>query len=183
LHRRRSARRRRSGCARRRRRSASPHLANFVSDKACQLFRRLSFALPDNHYFPFVSFQGSDGSSVALHIETKLLSPELRRWWRSLLASGMTMPKASVNKHNGPTAWKDQIRRAWEVSSMQPKSKPQSVRGFADRNFGRGVLAADPRHQPRAPLARETIDHVTPPRRLRRPASNASESAKIWPST
>jgi hypothetical protein len=45
------------------------------------------------------------------------------------------MPKAAMNKDYLPMSWKDQVRPAWQVFSMKPKTISQLMGQAADGEF------------------------------------------------
>jgi len=53
------------------------------------------------------------------------------------------MPKAAVHEHCDLRTGEDQIRRAWQITPLQPESYPGLVQETSYRKFWFGVLATD----------------------------------------
>jgi hypothetical protein len=56
------------------------------------------------------------------------------------------MPEAAVDKQRQPTAVEDDIRRAGEVTAVEPEAGAQFVKNATDGHFRRRVLLADAGH-------------------------------------
>jgi len=71
---------------------------------------------------------------VSLQFGNPKLSIVCRR--RAVLAAAVTMPEAAVNKHCDATTHKNYIRMAWQILSMNAKSKTPPVK-FSAYSFFR----------------------------------------------
>lgn len=73
----------------------------------------------------------------------------------------MSVPKAAMNKHDGPILRKDHVRTAWKTRGMQSVAEPMRKKAAADGDFGLGILAPDARHHSAPGLVVNDIHHVT----------------------
>lgn len=106
-------------------------------------------ALPDDQYAPAHRLEGLDVPRVAFLVSKELGSPKRTPRLRQcgLAATGMLMPKTSVNQDHFAEGWKDNIRTARQVPAMQSKSVSQRVRETPHELFGFGVLSPNFPHQ------------------------------------
>lgn len=107
-----------------------------------------SVALPHDHNSPTEPTKRPNVSTVSVDVGGKLRLPELhiRRRRRRLLAS-MSMPEATVNENGQPESWQDQVRRAWQVSTIQSKTISHPVQHPAHHEFRTSILWSYASHQ------------------------------------
>lgn len=65
----------------------------------------------------------------------------------------MAVPEAAVHENGLPPAREHQIRGSGEVTPVEPKSVPRTMKEAAERAFGLGVTCPNPSHE-RAALRR-----------------------------
>ena len=69
----------------------------------------------------------------------------------------VTVPEAAVNKDDGTTGRKDQIRFSWQATVMEAKPESARMKSSANCQFGPRVLSANTGHHS---TARSAIDDV-----------------------
>lgn len=62
----------------------------------------------------------------------------------------MAMPKTTVDEERHTVLREHQVRLTGQILPMESKTESQFVRSAPDSHFGRGMLAANAGHQPRA---------------------------------
>lgn len=72
------------------------------------------------------------------------------------------MPETTMNEDHLLPAWKNQIRAARELPSMEPESIPKCMSDAANRYFRTGVLAADPPHIVASPFLVDLVQPASP---------------------
>jgi hypothetical protein len=73
----------------------------------------------------------------------------------------MTVPEASVHKHDRAKSWKDEVGPAWQ-GGVKPVTQSASVQEPANGHFGLRILAADGRHHSAACSLVDNVDHLPP---------------------
>jgi hypothetical protein len=64
----------------------------------------------------------------------------------------MTMPETAVNMYYCTPASQDQVGLAWEIASVESESKPQTVQGSPDDQFGTRIPVSYAGHHRAAPI-------------------------------
>jgi len=84
-------------------------------------------AFPYRQHTPAQLLQLGFLSSVTLDVRRKLWQPEILTslWSRRVTTSGMSMPEAAMDEHNGIKLWKNYIWRAGQLFSVESKSQTQ----------------------------------------------------------
>lgn len=110
---------------------------------------------------PTEFFQISLPLSIPDDIGFKLFVPEYLSTFRRIceLAVPVSVPETPVYKQDGSQFRKNNVRATGKTSYMDAKAKPQSVQQRSDGQFWLGILGANPRHVPAAPLLRDAIGH------------------------
>lgn len=108
---------------------------------------------------------GQESFKVALitpSVAVDLRAPELvaSRWKSEVLAYGVLVPEASVDKHDGVPFWQRQVRLPSQVLSVQAKPESVPVQVTAHHNFRLRILRPDRRHHARADFCGYDICHV-----------------------
>ena len=103
--------------------------------------------------FPDLTIAGS----IALELRKPIVAVGRRS--RRVPASGMPVPEASVHKAHCPVPPEDQVRFPWKRAAVEPEPESSCVDGSPQETFGPSVLAADPRHDPRARRPVHGIGH------------------------
>lgn len=67
------------------------------------------------------------------------------------------MPEAPVHKDDLPPSGKHEIRRAGQISSVEPKSEPHAMYKAPHSQFGRGVFGLNRPHGSRAHLVHHRL--------------------------
>lgn len=73
----------------------------------------------------------------------------------------MAVPETTMYENNNVILRKDKIWLSRQILTVEPEAKAHGMRGATHFHFRRGVLAFDPRHQPRSALGRKTINHLS----------------------
>ncbi len=121
-----------------------------ISNKYCFKFCLiLCLAFPNDQYVPSeipeTPLHPSIPANVVIEFRLPVLRPGLRT--RRSLATGMAMPKASMNKDDLAPRGEDEVGRAGEVASVQTEAIAERVGQAADAHFRFRVLAANARHE------------------------------------
>lgn len=140
-------------------------------------------ALPDRDHGPSKCREARRISKVAIHIRGKLGDPEIAAGRRSrcVTASGMPMPEASVNEHDGPVPRQDDVRPPRQASVVKAKSQTRSVQVGADDHLGLGVAASDTGHHPRPRLPIHDVGQWPLPDEVRRSSAACTSIAISTP--
>lgn len=78
-----------------------------------------------------------------------LLAPKLfPTLWPTKQVAIVTVPEASMDEENGIAAGEHEVRLAWKVPVMQPKTESAPVQRGPDRQLRFGVLSLDTGHHP-----------------------------------
>src|SRR5690242_6913456 len=88
----------------------------------------------------------------------------------------MAMPITTMNKDRSAVTSQDQIGSPRQALLMKAKSEPCSVQQRAQTFLRAGILAADARHVPAAPLFGQDVDHHA---RLGMESSTSATSSAI----
>jgi hypothetical protein len=101
--------------------------------QAGQGFSIDGFAFPNGHDFPTQSRQFRSRLSVSFDVAIEFALPEFGTRLRCgrLLATGVAMPKASVNEKNYFPLRKDEIGSARQISSLKSKAQSDRVRALS----------------------------------------------------
>ena len=134
--------------------------AEKIAYTACQYVCAPSFALPQNQYRPSVLFEHTHVVDIALDITVEFSIPEFSVCSGSSTSwTVVLMPETTVDEYHLLVSRKDQIRFPRKIAVVQSESESESMREFADTNFGRRVAGSYTRHQ-MAPLSyREVVRH------------------------
>ncbi len=118
------------------------------------------FALPDHDNPPTRRLKLGYHSDVARRVCLKFLCPvfSTRARVRRFAAPRMSMPKAAVDKERDTSFWEHEIWRAWQLAAVKSEPKAERVSRFSDADFRSCVLSPHSGHQPRPPLARQSIN-------------------------
>jgi hypothetical protein len=109
----------------------------------------VNLAFPHNKDAPPCPAQTSNITPIPLHISLQFGIPIafVRGGTITPCPAGMAVPETAVNEDNLAAARKHQIRRARQITGVQPVSKPHPVHQAADSQFRPAVFTADPSHQ------------------------------------
>lgn len=109
---------------------------------------RLQATLPDHRNAPAKRQKQIAITMITAHVLIELLLPECLiaggRGGKS--ASGMSVPEAAVNQHDGAPFGQDDIGAPWKPPIMKPVTEPGHVQGFANQHFRSGVARPDAGH-------------------------------------
>ena len=120
-------------------------------------------AFPDCRKRPAKGVQGALALTVAHHVPFKFLLPEPRVGLRSSLSvhTGMTVPKATVNKDHSPTPSEHDIGTARQICQVQAiPGATQLSQQLSYRQFGRRVAAAVATHVQPPLFGSQDVNHV-----------------------
>jgi len=131
--------------------------------------------LPYDFNLPAVSPQLLNVFNIAFPVTIQFRHPKIQFGLRqpSQLASGMPVPKASVNKNQLSQPGEHEVRCPGELGDVQPVSEPQSMSGTTHQHLRLRVLPTDQRHSLAASLCRHCV-HLTVQLR-----SNQTRPAKV----
>lgn len=106
--------------------------------------------LPNHGNAPTLQTEFFSSALITLDVGPKLLGPifAASSGIRALGAARMPMPVATVNEYNKPPFREYEVWGARQVTAVEAKSQPQSMRGFSYAKLGQSIFAADARHQP-----------------------------------
>jgi hypothetical protein len=76
-----------------------------------------------------------------------------------MLATGMLVPKAAVNKNDNTIFRKDDIGGPRKIFHVQPIAKATGMKKFPSLHFWGSVLASDARHHPASGRRIDYVDH------------------------
>lgn len=84
------------------------------------------------------------------------LSPAVNAVWAAV-------PKTAVNKDAGPEGGENKVGPPRQIARVQAVTQASGVKIPADRELGRGILAADSRHDFASPCCRDRVHGVQNP--------------------
>ena len=119
-----------------------------LANEHCQLARIFGFALPYDHNSPAKLPELCAHANIASIVGSKLVGPERRRRRGRLRAAGVSVPEASVHEQHNVSSWKDEIRCARKITSMEAEAKSDRVSRLSNSVFRGRVFAPNSRHQP-----------------------------------
>jgi len=95
----------------------------------------------------------------------------------------MAVPETAVNQNHGVPAGQDDVRSAWQISTMQSEAEAKAVQKRAHSQLRAGIPGSDSSHVPAAVRTADAIHHSTPLRiSLTVPAScRASSGGTAFP--
>ena len=105
-------------------------------------------AFPDHEHAPAQLFEPRAGLGVPGHVAGEFRQPVVEPTLRLSRQAAMRvlMPEAAVDHYHSPMFRKHQVRRAWKVTPVKPKSKAKLVRGPSDNLLRPGVPLPDLSH-------------------------------------
>jgi hypothetical protein len=84
---------------------------------------------------------------IAFHISRNFRMPEIRAGCgQPKQMAPVTMPEAAVNEDDSSTTWKDEIRAARQIPSMETETEAARVKAPTQEQFRLRVGAADAAH-------------------------------------
>jgi hypothetical protein len=92
----------------------------------------------------------SDFALPKFGVARRQLSPRAR----------VAVPETSMDEDNGLVFWKDDVRLARKIFSVEPKPISEPVEQAADNSFGLCVLAPNPRHNSASFLGAKDVGHL-----------------------
>lgn len=115
--------------------------------------------LPDDQHPPPKLPESFLCLSISFDVAGKFPPPEVDPGLRyvGVLAPGVTVPEASVDKYHRPVLRKHNIRATGEVSAMNPEAETHAVKKGAHDELRSRVPASDPRHVPASPLFGKSV--------------------------
>jgi hypothetical protein len=142
------------------------HLPGFEpsGDTVRDLVQRLPLftfdcTLPYGQHVPALLLQPSHCLPIYGTIAIDLFSPEFLSGLGPLEeVAFMTVPKATMNKHNGIVCGEYEIWFSGESLVVEAVAEPPGEQGFSDQKLGFCVLTADPAHHPGS---RCLVDHIS----------------------
>jgi hypothetical protein len=81
-------------------------------------------------------------------------------WIRAVDTANVLVPKTAVNEDRRSVFRQHNVRLAWQVLAMQPKSMAELCERFAHNQFRIGVARSNSRHVPTPSLYRELVGHI-----------------------
>jgi len=131
--------------------SARRSCSEFTLQTPHQLLRIAGLALPDDHNKETQLAQHLDSVMVTLDVPVELRLPERSVAFRGRgePASGMPMPKTAVNKDGPLPGAVREIRRASQVSVLDPVSVPESAHDLPNDELRLRPFLANARHPSR----------------------------------
>jgi hypothetical protein len=116
-------------------------------------------AFPDHYDAPTELAKSPNSDPVASNVPIELGLPKGKIALRGIgvLAAGVPVPEAAVNKDHGTVARQDDVRPAREIATVQAKSISQPVQRRANDQLRLRVPAPDPGHVPASTFLRERI--------------------------
>ncbi len=99
---------------------------------------------------------------ISFDIVFEFLVPENRVCFRccSVATRWMPMPETAMYEYNSIIFRQDDVRSAWQILSVESKTKTHPVKQRANVDFRLCILAIDTAHVPAAFFDREFINHV-----------------------
>ncbi|CAN0617380.1 protein of unknown function [Burkholderia multivorans] len=122
-------------------------------------------AFPYDQDAPPEGFQCIKLATIPLAIRGELLAPEfaIRGGHRRKSTALMDMPEAAMDKNCRPILGQDEIRRAWQISSMQTVAETRSMQHSANHQLRLGMSASYSRHHLATFHRIDSIGHATAP--------------------
>lgn len=125
-----------------------------------QRFRAAQLMLPDTHHRPARTSEAPGHAAVSCFVSGNLLVPKLLVGCRPFIATGASMPKASINKHSEPFTPKDEVRSSKNRLVTSPAGDALLPEQLAHRLFRSPVPSGlDSAHALGAFLIRKEISH------------------------
>lgn len=119
-----------------------------------------NLAFPDHDCLPPRLSEGKASALVASNVAVDLLSPKLYvGFWSSAFPAIMAVPKTAMHEYHRLESRQDYVRLPGKVAAVESKSKAGSMKRASHGHFRLRVLRTDPRHQSRARLRGERVDH------------------------
>jgi hypothetical protein len=100
----------------------------------------LQRTFPDRSNAPAGSLQRCQLTLIPAHIGRDFGRPEFSTGCRYFVKmTGMSVPEATMHKHNGALSCEHQIRLSRQLPHTQSVSQPERKQGFSDTHFRRSI--------------------------------------------
>lgn len=123
---------------------------NAMAHPSCQRLSRghrigSDRAFPHDRNAPAGPSQRGDGAFIPFPVAAQLFFPEFRPRLGEAEegASGVAVPKASMNEYHGIPALEDHVGPTWHTTGVKPVPEPCLPKVLTHQHFGAGVLAPD----------------------------------------
>src|SRR4029077_17938395 len=101
-----------------------------------------------NHCAPAYGSKVALGDSIAVNVSFELRQPVIAIAFRLFAAelAGMLMPEAAMNENHLSSPRENQVRRAWQIVTVQAKSIAHAVSKASDNKLGLCIRLSDTAH-------------------------------------